>query len=177
MIQSDNERWQAGDKNTDRDDILTLPCTIWIQTADATLSKRTRGRTEHALYISTCVKVRNRRTNRCCSQDSGNCWGQRDHGGTWGGMRDAGGPAMLGMDVHWAAHFPTLSSACASPEVTQNEINARDTWRSKCHRYVLEKQAWGCRSKHASQTWHRIWMSTFLLLPLSTKRSCWLWNV
>lgn len=178
MIQSDNERWQAGKKNTDRDDILTLPCTIWIQTADATLSERTRGHTEHALYISTCVKVRNRRTNRCCSyQDSGNCWGQRDHGGTWGGMQDAGGPDMLGMDVRWAAHFPTLFSTFASPEVTQKEINARDTCRSKCHRYVLEKQAWGYRSKHASHPWHRTWMSTILLLPLSTKRSCWLWNV
>ena len=137
------------------------------------LSERTRGCTEHVLYTSTCMKFRNRQTNLCSSHQDG----QRDHRGTWGGMRDAGGPGMLGTDVHWAAHFPTLFSTCASPEVTQKEINARDTCRSKCHQNVLEKQAWGCRSKHASHTWHRTRMSTFLLLPLSTKRSCWLWNV
>ena len=131
-----------------------------------------------AVHMSTCMKFRNRETNLCCShKDSGNRWSQKDPRGTWGGMQDAGGPGVLAMHVHWAAYFPTLFYACASPDVTQKEINAGDTCRSKCHRYVLEKQAWGSSSKHASHTWHRTWMSTFLLLPLSTKCSCSLWNV
>ena len=167
-----------GNKNTDRDNTWTLTCTLWIQTADMILSKRTRVCIEHVLYI--CPPEWSSETGKQISAVLIKTVATAGARGTPGAPEE--GCRMLGAQVCLQCmltelHTSQLFSACASPDVTQKEINAGDTCRSKCHWYVLEKQAWGCRSKHASHSCHRTWMSTFLLLPLSTKCSCWLWNV
>ena len=178
MTQSDNERRQQGKQKA-------LTETIhghWPALSEYRLQTWYRVKEpEYALsmcYImSTCMKFRNRETNLCCShQDGGNCWSRGTPGAPEEGCRMLGAQVCL-QCMLTELHTSQLFSACASPDVTQKEINAGDTCRSKCHWYVLEKQAWGCRSKHASHSCHRTWMSTFLLLPLSTKCSCWLWNV
>lgn len=81
-----------------------------------------------------------------------------------------------GWDAHWTAHF---SYVLSSLRVRQWKSHRKKSSQyplsgARCPWWVLEKQVWGCRSKHASQTWQRTWMSTFLLLSLSTKWSRWL---
>lgn len=77
----------------------------------------------------------------------------------------------------WDSHCAYTSDTCSFLYGFFSKRHAEKSQQegldgSKGHQEVLEKQVWGCRSKHASQIWHRIWMSKPLLLPLSTKCSC-----